>query len=335
MSNNNGTPGAPSNVTYVDFSKVKSSETSTKSAAMRPRKLRVLQDLKPQPGAGVVPLFDRNLSFTNWLADHAAAETERRRFERARSYVADDRVNDITITDNFIGASVSGTQLEPFSVSLIFPKRTPQQLHTIVQTLERNPQALAAAYEGKLPQSISELLFARADEAVRADCDCPDRPEYCKHVAAVCLAAAALIASVPAKAFALRGIELSELRASDAPQPTQPDATSAAPTTSENSQVASSQTAAEPEENWEERFWYGTPLPAIPSVPYTDFFRKADEQPLRRALKHVSSSPVEQVRAFADLEDIYAYLESVAKEADRWALGGDDDPERSRDEGID
>lgn len=309
------------NVTFVDFKKLQQEETSQQfknipkrndaprrgapaknapDAAFRHRASASRAAYFEPPVAPAVPLFERRQAVHTWVEDFVDNSADSGRLKRARGYVAEGRVHYLSVEDGIIAASVQGSQLDPFSVSIIFPQRNRKQLQALEEaTRIAIEEQQAGNYTFR--RSSLQLLFFQDTERVRFDCDCPDKVHFCKHVAATLLVFAARVKADPAVAFQLRDLDFQRLIEFVRPQAAvDPDT---APATA---------TYMHGNPRWEQDFWEGGTLPEIPEVAGVDFFRKADEAYLRRALKSVSTSPVEQVRAFADLEEIYHHLEQLA-----------------------
>ncbi|MDO4927664.1 MAG: hypothetical protein Q3976_01140 [Corynebacterium sp.] len=299
ISNSRTTTGSvEDNVVYFDFKKAQAEKTRAAWIAMQeaPNDAEFGSPATAgiSPGKpGPQPVVEPEESIAQWLRAYCENATDHQRFQRAKKYVAEGRVRHLTIAAGFVAAAVHGTQNEPFQVSVSFPKRSKAEVAELREYLSAAPEHLSAARRGKLQWSkLQNLFFDQRHEELKASCNCPDRPVFCKHVNAVLLHFAGQIAEDPAVAFEIREIALADIQLRLTPRQA----------------VATTPNASESHEHDPAAFWLGSAFPDLPEAHPVDFFHQADEVHLREALKSVSALPIEQIRAFADLEEIYEEL---------------------------
>nr|WP_227659051.1 MULTISPECIES: SWIM zinc finger family protein [unclassified Corynebacterium] len=125
-------------------------------------------------------------------------------------------------------------------------------------------------------------------EGIVFRCDCPDNSVICQHAVAVAEAAAQRIAQRPAALFELRGLSMDAVERQMVEQ--------------------SRQLSQESAQATDDRFWRGTDLPALPDPVVAPALEDSDMDLLHKAMRTVSYTAVEQLRAVADIEDMYDYL---------------------------
>ncbi|VEH80078.1 Uncharacterised protein [Corynebacterium kutscheri] len=119
-------------------------------------------------------------------------------------------------------------------------------------------------------------------------CSCPDPAQVCKHAVAVAMRYADMVRSNPAQLFALRGLNLADI---------------------EQSMLAAAQDNSQYNGvNSRESFWQGHLLPELPELKRAPAIEDSNLLLLHRAMRLASYTTVDELRAVADIEDMYDYL---------------------------
>ncbi len=115
-----------------------------------------------------------------------------RRITKARSYFRDRHVHGLQITPGRITASVVGSQLDPFDVTLTM--RTVDSPTVAALLRDRGGvEELMALARGEQPPILGELICPTESADIVSDCSCPDAAVRCIHVLAVAYETAAEI----------------------------------------------------------------------------------------------------------------------------------------------
>lgn len=209
------------------------------------------------------------------------------RISRGKAYTRNGNVVGFDIQRDRIIGSVAGSQLEPFHVEVIFPHRDSSDLGAVTSALLGAPGRLDAARNGRLTPDMVTTLLADVPSDVRLSCDCPDRTLCCKHAVAVLEVFAEKVATKPAMLFELRGLNFSQL---------------------EQSMQEEARKRSESAETSEVGFWDGGKLPPLPTPKLAPAIDDADADFLHKAMRTVSYTAADELRAITDLEDLYDQL---------------------------
>lgn len=216
---------------------------------------------------------------------HSTADSGR--ISRGKAYARNGNVIGLDVQRDRIVGTVAGSQLEPFHVDIVFPHRDSSDIGNITSKLLSAPGRLEAARQGRLTPDMVATLLADAPTDVRIMCDCPDHSPCCKHAVAVLESFAEKIAGQPALLFELRGLNFAQLERSMQEQARAH--VEAAPVTSAS-------------------FWEGGELPPLPNPKVAPAIDDADEDLLHKAMRTVSYTSADELRATSDLEDLYDFL---------------------------
>ncbi|WPF66992.1 MULTISPECIES: hypothetical protein [unclassified Corynebacterium] len=219
-----------------------------------------------------------------WLID-ALAPVDSQRYQRGRDYARTGHVLSLELEHGRIAAQVAGSHNEPFSVVISLPWRGPDDLTAVPRALAATSGSLDRARNGQLDPVVLEALVG---EGITFRCDCPDHSEICKHAVAVAEVAAQRIAERPTMLFELRGLDMGSVERQMIEQARQVGEESARAT--------------------DDRFWQGAALPELPNPSASPALEDSDLNLLHKAMRTVSYTAVEQLRAVADIEDMYDYL---------------------------
>lgn len=210
------------NVIYAEFGKPRASkQSSNKSNAANRDHSAAVTELKNLAGfsdadapkrlhrrSKVVP----RTAFAQWIWEFICRGADSGRVSRGETYFEQGHVLSTSIGDGFIVGEVKGSQLEPFSVFIRFPRRTGEAVEEVLQWLVDNPGKIEAFERGELPFAQMEKLLCDADEHLYCECDCPDPAGVCKHTIAVGARLVADIDANPMSVLELRGVQPNHVR---------------------------------------------------------------------------------------------------------------------------
>ncbi|KQB86334.1 hypothetical protein [Corynebacterium lowii] len=223
-------------------------------------------------------------SAAQWLID-ALAPVDSGRLKRGRDYMRTGHVLSHNVEHGRITGVVAGSHNEPFHVTVSLPHRSTDDLSRAIRALASRSGALSRARKGDLD---AEVLDALVGEPVTFRCECPDPTTICKHAVATAEVAAERIAQQPEMLFKLRGLDMAWV---------------------ERQMVEEAkQVGKESSQATDDRFWQGRTLPELPDPAPAPAIEDSDINLLHQAMRTVSYTAVEQLRAVADIEDMYDYL---------------------------
>lgn len=210
------------------------------------------------------------------------------RYQRGIDYARSGHVVDIEIRNGAAHGQIAGSQNQPFAALIQLPPRSIDELNQIGRILAETAGAMERIRAGELSDELLEILLAAEADDLRCYCDCPDSAWICKHLVAFSEELAAKLDADPAAVFRLRGIELSQLER----------------------MIASSadDVARQATNEGAENFWTGRELPAVPNPKIAPAIDDADPDLLRKALRSVSHTNLDLLRAISDIEDMYHHL---------------------------
>lgn len=218
----------------------------------------------------------------------AVRKTDQGRVTRGRQYAANGHVVDLEFRNGGIEGSVAGSQNEPFTVTMRLPYRSPDEIDHITSELARTPNGITRARKGVISDDLLELVLAHDPGEIAFHCTCPDNSPACKHAVAVAEKAAVKIDADPALLFHLRGLSLQSLE--------------------RTVRAAAASVAKENAEEGSEYFWSGRELPDLPAPKSAPMIDDSDIDLLHKAMQTISFTNIDQLRAVADIEDMYDEL---------------------------
>lgn len=241
----------------------------------------------------------RSYGITGWgraLAAVVEAGADHRHITGARRYFRAHHVDGLEIAPGEVTASVRGSQLEPFAVTLRTRAVDPQTVVDLLRTTGR-VEALIALARGEQPAAVGELIAPTESADVASSCTCPDQAPRCTHVLAVAFEVADRIDRQPTTLLRVMGTDLPELL--ELAREREPSAP-AEPATGPGGDTPESIAAA----------FYGdtAPPPAALSVPAVDALSQLDAAALRAALRASGVAPTQLSEALDDLAELYAVL---------------------------
>ncbi|MCT1614747.1 hypothetical protein M3B02_10365 [Corynebacterium sanguinis] len=245
----------------------------------------------PEEAGAVQPPLQRAPSFSPAamrVFNAAVRQTDPARTKRGQQYAAGEHVLDVTVRSGGFDGVVAGSQNDPFSVSIQLPRRAPTDVQDALDIMARRANSVARARAGEFDDDVLDILLAPDPASVRFFCTCPDPAAVCKHAVAVAQKAAELIHASPEVIFSLRNLNLATFE-----QGVRNRAVSVA---KENSEEGS------------EYFWDGREMPKLPEPKLAPMIEDSDIDMLHRAMQSVSFTNIDQLRAVADIEDLYEEL---------------------------
>jgi uncharacterized Zn finger protein len=141
------------------------------------------------------------------------------RMQRGIEYVKDERrIDNISISDGQIFATVQGTAPTPYRVKIILETIPEKAWKEIIEDLTSKSIHLIELLNGILSENIENIfmshgytLFPDAANGLNATCSCPDTAIPCKHIAAVILYLARILDFNPFLLFELHGKSKNEI----------------------------------------------------------------------------------------------------------------------------
>ncbi len=221
------------------------------------------------------------------LLEVATSRADRGRLTRGRDYARAGHVVSLDLRNGSAHAQVAGSQNEPFTVLIQLPYRSTDDLAAVAAELARTPNGMRGARRGEIAPAVLGTLLAEDVSDIRVRCDCPDPYAICKHAVAVLEKLADRVDSDPLALFTLRGMDLTSL---------------------EQAVMAQARDVSREAEENPELFWSGRELPALPEPRTAPALDDSDLDLLHKAMRTISYTNVDQLRAVSDIEDLYDHL---------------------------
>lgn len=269
------------------------------------------------------PAAERVMKFVTTTTDSG-------RLARGRKYARAGHVVDLDLRVGAVHGQVAGSQNQPFSVLIQLPYRDKDDIEKVTGMLARTANSIRRAIRGDVEPEVLDILLAPSADDVKMSCDCPDYGHVCKHVVAVADRLAARIDADPLQLFTLRGLNIHALetmvmesaqkvaRESAAElsddlgdeDTTQMPGTSTSDGSADGSNKAegTSTAASKARAVSNELFWNGRSLPDVPEPKVAPAIDDSDPELLRKAMRAVSHTNVDLLRAVSDVEDLYHFL---------------------------
>ncbi len=221
------------------------------------------------------------------LIDAVGRLTDQGRITRGRQYATGGHVVALTVANGRVHGRVAGSQNEPFTVTIQFPYRSTDDVAEVTGQLARTTNGLRQARKGDISDDLLDILIAEDASDLRFHCDCPDPSAVCKHAVAVAEKLAGKMDADPSILFQLRGFDLVRL---------------------EQAVTEQAKAVGRESEDDAELFWTGRDLPDLPDPKVSPALNDSDLDLLHKAMRTVSYTNVDQLRAVSDIEDIYDHL---------------------------
>ncbi|MDY3126630.1 MAG: SWIM zinc finger family protein [Corynebacterium sp.] len=334
--------GEQNNVTYVNFgakkkvfspNKTEKIEASThrhsardRGLSRKPRPANSQQKPLKQLGNGkedIASTFRGRAAA--WLEDFIKSEADPVRLSRGRAYAQLGHVVQLDFRNGAIHGLVAGSQNYPFKVVIELPFINKEVLTELGTRIVETPNFFTKISAGHFTDDMLEILLGNGIEDYRLRCSCPDSAWICKHIVAVMDRASARIDADPLELLRLRGLDLRKLNEIVAAVSTDESdnqgrehlkksqaSVSALPVPGEQEEHASSTDdsaqlkLAAAQHN--ELFWQGRELPDLPTPKHAPAIDDSDPKLLQKAMKAVSHTNIDMLRAVSDVEDLYYLL---------------------------
>ncbi|MGV9710482.1 SWIM zinc finger family protein [Gordonia sp. NPDC003424] len=249
----------------------------------------------PARSYGLTPWARAWLDVIEHRAPDIAAAAHARRVTKARSYFRDRHVHRLTISPGRVTASVQGSQLDPFDVTLTMRAVDPPTVATLLCARDAGGD-LVAITRGEQPRALGELVLPTESADIASQCTCPDDTLRCIHVLAVAFEVAAEIDRNPTTLLTVMGTDLAELVGEVH-----------AATRSGGQSDSATETLDAPGVIVD---YYGTTatLPPLPSPPRMSPLTDLDAGKLRAALRASGVPPTDLAEAVDELGALYDVL---------------------------
>ncbi|KZF11591.1 MAG: SWIM zinc finger family protein [Rhodococcus sp. (in: high G+C Gram-positive bacteria)] len=201
------------------------------------------------------------------------------RIARGRTYARQGQVLNLGVERGQIYGEVQGSQLEPFSASVMVDPLTDGQIAALVERVRSNPGMLAELASNAIPQALASVLLPHDKGQLDFDCSCPDDGWPCKHSAALMYIAAEHIDASAATILTLRGVDLDQLIEG----------------------VGDDDVEMDPSDWFSDK----ASFPGLPKVSVSAVMDDLDPLILRRVFRADGSDEAEVSRAVADLRSFY------------------------------
>lgn len=142
------------------------------------------------------------------------------RLERGRLYARKGQVLTLEISEGMVEATVQGSDVTPYDVSINVTTLTSAQWATVLDALSSQAVYTAKLLAGEMPPDIEALfnaanvpLFPAKKKDLKTKCSCPDTSNPCKHIAAVYYLIGEEFDRNPFLLLELRGMDRAKLEA--------------------------------------------------------------------------------------------------------------------------
>ena len=155
----------------------------------------------------------RSYGITPWgaafLRAFAPTAAEPRRISKARSYFRDRHVHDLQVGSGRITSSVSGSQLDPFAVTIELRTVDAETVVGLLRQANLLTDLTTAARAGQ-PSGLLDFVAPTDTADVTISCTCPV-DDVCIHVLATAFEVASMIDRDPGVLLSVMGAPLAEL----------------------------------------------------------------------------------------------------------------------------
>lgn len=151
-------------------------------------------------------------TFSQWLWEFICKDVDDGRRQRGEQYYKKGAVVGLRVGDGFVVGEVQGSQIDPFSVYVRFPRREASAVDEVLQWLVDNPSHIQGFEQGELPYEQMRKLVCDIDENLFFDCSCPDSHPACKHVVAIGAQLVQQIDDNPMTMLGIRGLQPSDVQ---------------------------------------------------------------------------------------------------------------------------
>lgn len=294
--------GDDDNVIYLNFGrKQRVSSAAETSEPERRSPLDAARDLvreterrREAPGTWNPGDLKRHLD--NLIFEHV----EPGRAKRGLTYARAGNVVDLELRDGAVHGRVAGSQNEPFAVVIQLPRRDGAK-QAVTALIADVPNGMQRARSGEFSHDLLDYILGEEPFDLRISCDCPDPERLCKHVMAVATRWGQRLESDPEQVLALRGLSFATIDESAIAHANKEAERNAGLDTDASGESDDEQTRAERND----RFWNGRQLPDLPRPKVAPALDDSDPDLLRKAMRAVSYTNIDLLRAISDVEDLY------------------------------
>ncbi|RPJ07410.1 MAG: hypothetical protein EHM28_07240 [Spirochaetaceae bacterium] len=152
----------------------------------------------------------------SWIKNLVGYADYSSRLPRGRTYLRTGSVIDLVVESGRITALVTGSQADPYEVSITISPLITRTHNKLVEKCRKSITSLSALMAGEFPSDLEKSFLARGDglfpspREIRFDCTCPDWADMCKHVAASLYGTAVHLDERPELFFILRGMKVED-----------------------------------------------------------------------------------------------------------------------------
>ncbi|MDL9944050.1 hypothetical protein QSJ19_00330 [Gordonia sp. ABSL11-1] len=242
-------------------------------------------------------------AFVDVVEGAHTGDVDRRRITQARRYFRDHHAERVRIVDGRVTASVRGSQLDPFEVTLTSRPVDPETVVSLLRDRDATGDLMTLA-RGEQPTILGELIIPTESADIVADCTCPDEFPRCIHTLCVAYEVAAEIDRSPATLLTVMGTDIAALLAAASDRPPAGgggDHDGGDHDGGEHDTGSSAMPSVD---------FYGTNavLPPLPTPARTNPIMDLDPDALRKALRASGVPPAEIGETLDLLDDLYERL---------------------------
>lgn len=153
----------------------------------------------------------------SWNTNLESYADYRNRISRGKSYVKNNAVLDLKISQGRALAKVQGSRAKPYDVKITIDALDNKKWERVTELCNHRIDSLEQLIEGKFPKEL-EILFTDkkygmfpSPQEIHFSCSCPDWAYMCKHVAAALYGIGSRLDYNPMLFFELRNINGQEL----------------------------------------------------------------------------------------------------------------------------
>ncbi|RPA12947.1 hypothetical protein [Gordonia sp. OPL2] len=238
-------------------------------------------------------------AFVDVVEGAHTGDVDRRRITQARRYFRDHHAERVRIIEGRVTASVRGSQLDPFEVTLT---SRPVDAETVVSLLRQREATgdLMTLARGEQPTVLGELIMPTESADIVADCTCPDESPRCIHALCIAYEVAAEIDRSAATLLTVMGTDVAALLGAASGRPPAGDGDGHGDKDDDDA-VSSAMPSVD---------FYGTNavLPPLPTPARTNPIMDLDPDALRKALRASGVPPAEIGETLDLLDDLYERL---------------------------
>lgn len=137
------------------------------------------------------------------------------RIARGKSYVKNNLILDLKITDGKIDALVQGTRKKPYEVNINIKECSEEDIKVLQKKTLNNLASVDDLLNGKFPKELGDeflesSLFPNYND-IDFNCSCPDWANMCKHISGVLYGIGAKLDKSPELLFTLRGVNIENM----------------------------------------------------------------------------------------------------------------------------